>query len=177
VELSSKSSLRLRRCILAKSKSARPSTCKTHGKYLETGNGEISDASHDKLFSGQLPTTLIEELVDNGAYNGSREKNPFNFHHYSLSEIAVYLDGQRHGLKPLKLKFEFGSGRYVVAYASLFGGTNKINGDDDNDVSRSDYGNEYALFAYDLTPDLAELSHTEVDEVDRNRTVVFDFNN
>jgi hypothetical protein len=39
-----------------------------------------------------------------------REKNPFNFHHYSLSEIAVYLDGQLHGLKSLKLKFEFGSG-------------------------------------------------------------------
>jgi hypothetical protein len=48
------------------------------------------------------------ELVDNRAYNGNRDKIPFNFHHYSLSEIAVYLDGKLHGLKPLKLNF--GSG-------------------------------------------------------------------
>jgi hypothetical protein len=164
------------------------------------------DASHEKLFSGQLPIRLIVGLVDNRAYNGDREKNPFNFHHYSLSEIAVYLDGQLHGLKPLKPNF--GSGRYVAAYTSLFGGTNKINRDEGNDISRSDYANGYMLFAYDLTPDLAEddhlnltrqetvrldlkfaeaLAHTvtvvcyaefhNVIEVDRNRTVVFDFNN
>jgi hypothetical protein len=164
------------------------------------------DASHEKLFSGQLPIRLIVGLVDNRAYNGSRDKNPFNFHHYSLSEIAVYLDGQLHGLKPLKLNF--GSGQYVAAYSSLFGGTNKINRDEGNDISRSEYANGHTLFAYDLTPDLAEddhlnltrqatvrldlkfaeaLAHTvtvvcyaefhNVIEVDRIRTVVFDFNN
>jgi hypothetical protein len=41
------------------------------------------DASRETLFSGQLPTRLIVGLVDNRAYNGSRERNPFNFHHYS----------------------------------------------------------------------------------------------
>jgi hypothetical protein len=199
-----------------------PSVYLAHAKTLETGTAKYPirrvicktftiptgylDASHEKLFSGQLPIRLIVGLVDNRAYNGDREKNPFNFHHYSLSEIAVYLDGQLHGLKPLKLNF--GSGRFVAAYASLFGGTNKINRDEGNDISRSDYANGYTLFAYDLTPDLAEddhlnltrqgtvrldlkfaeaLAHTvtvvcyaefhNVIEVDRNRTVVFDFNN
>jgi hypothetical protein len=199
-----------------------PSVYLAHAKTLETGTAKYPirrvicktftiptgylDASHEKLFSGQLPIRLIVGLVDNRAYNGEREKNPFNFHHYSLSEIAVYLDGQLHGLKPLKLNF--GSGRFVAAYASLFGGTNKINRDEGYDISRSDYANGYTLFAYDLTPDLAEddhlnltrqgtvrldlkfaeaLAHTvtvvcyaefhNVIEVDRNRTVVFDFNN
>jgi hypothetical protein len=199
-----------------------PSVYLAHAKTLEAGTAKYPirrvicktftiptgylDASHDKLFSGQLPIRLIVGLVDNRAYNGDREKNPFNFHHYSLSEIAVYLDGQLHGLKPLKLNF--GSGRFVAAYVSLFGGTNKINRDEGNDISRSDYANGYTLFAYDLTPDLAEddhlnltrqgtvrldlkfaeaLAHTvtvvcyaefhNVIEVDRNRTVVFDYNN
>jgi hypothetical protein len=88
-----------------------------------------------------LPVRLIVQLVDNRAYNDSRGKNSFNFHHRSLSEIAVYLDGQLHGLKPLNLNF--GSGRYVAAYSSLFGGTNKINRDEGNDISRSEYANEY----------------------------------
>jgi hypothetical protein len=47
----------------------------------------------------------------------------------------------------------------VAAYSSLFGGTNKINRDEGNEISRSEYANGYTLFAYDLTPDLAEDDH------------------
>ena len=198
-----------------------PSVYLAHAKTLETGTAKYPirrvicksftvpagylDASHEKLFSGQLPVRLIVGLVDNRAYNGDRERNPFNFHHFNLTEIAVYLDGQLHGLKPLKLNFN--EGRYVAAYASLFAGTNKINRDEGNDISRSEYASGYALFAYDLTPDLAEDDHVNltrqgtvrldlkfgealantltvvcyaefqnVIEVDRNRTIVFDFN-
>jgi hypothetical protein len=77
------------------------------------------DASHEKLFSSQLPTRLIVGLVDNRAYSGDRERNPFNFRHLSLAEIGIYLDGQLYRLKPLKL--DFAAGRYVAAYVGLFG--------------------------------------------------------
>jgi hypothetical protein len=120
---------------------------------------------------------LIVGLVDNRAYNGDRERNPFNF-------------------------------RYAAAYAGLFGGTNKINRDEGNNIDRSDHAGGYALYAYDLTPDLAEndqvnlsrqgtvrlnlkfgaaLAHTitvvayaefeNMIEIDRNRNIVFDFSN
>ena len=52
------------------------------------------DVSHEKLFSGQLPTRIVIGLVGNRAYNGDRQRNPFNFQHFNLNEIAVYLDGQ-----------------------------------------------------------------------------------
>jgi len=52
------------------------------------------DVSHEKLLSGQLPTRIVIGLVDNRAYNGDRQRNPFNFQHFNLNEIAVYLDGQ-----------------------------------------------------------------------------------
>jgi len=42
---------------------------------------------------------------------------------------------------------------------SLFTGTNKIGRDEGNYVTRGDYANGYALYAYDLTPDLAENGH------------------
>ena len=61
------------------------------------------DVNHEKLFSGQLPTRIVVALVDNRAFNGDRANNPFNFHHYNLSEISLYLDGhQQYALKPLQ---------------------------------------------------------------------------
>lgn len=199
-----------------------PSVYLAHAKTLESGTAKYPirrvvcktftvpanylDISHEKLFSGQLPTRLIIGLVDNRAYNGDRGRNPFNFQHFSLTEIGIYLDGQLHGLKPLKL--DFAEGRYVLAYMSMFGGTNKINRDEGNDISRSDYADGYTLFAYDLSPDLGENDHVNLTrqgtvrldlkfgnalrhtvtviayaefeniiEIDRNRNIVFDFVN
>ena len=37
------------------------------------------DVKHEKLFSGKLPTCIVIGLVDNRAFNGDRERNPFNF--------------------------------------------------------------------------------------------------
>jgi len=51
------------------------------------------DARFEKVISGQLPTRLVVGLVSNSEYNGSKCHNPFNFQHYNLSEIAIYLDG------------------------------------------------------------------------------------
>jgi hypothetical protein len=106
-----------------------------HAKTLENGTAkytirrvicksltipaECLDVSHEKPFSGQLPIRLIVGLVDNRAYYSDRERNPFNFRHFSVTEIGIYLEGQLYGLKPLKL--DFAAGRYVAAYAGLFG--------------------------------------------------------
>jgi len=58
------------------------------------------DANYEKVFSGQLPTRIVVGLVDNRAFNGDRTLNPFNFQHFDLCEISLYLDGQQqHGLK------------------------------------------------------------------------------
>jgi hypothetical protein len=53
----------------------------------------------------QLSVKLVVTLVDNKAYNGAQERNPFNFQHFSFMEIGIYLTGQLHGLKLLKLEF------------------------------------------------------------------------
>jgi len=94
-------------------------------------------------------------LVDNRAFNGDRTLNAFNFQHFDLSEISLYLDGQQqHALKPIHPNF--GKGLYVRAYNTLFAGTSKLNRDEGNHISREDFADGYALYAYDLTADLAE---------------------
>ena len=42
---------------------------------------------------------------------------------------------------------------------SLFSGTGKENRDEGNDIGRDDYPNGYALYAFDLSSDLAEEGH------------------
>ena len=60
-------------------------------------------------------------------------------------------------MKPLMLDFE--NGHYIEAYMNLFTATNKINRDEGNSIQPSDFAGGYALYAYDLTPDLSEGDH------------------
>jgi len=198
-----------------------PSIFLAHAKALERSNAKYPirrvvcktftvptgflDASHEKLFSGQLPTRIVVGLVRNDAFNGALARNPFNFQHFSLNEIAVYVDGQQQQcVRPLHPNFA--SGQYISSYLGLFSGTGKLNKDDGNNIERTDFAKGYALYAFDLSPDLAEDDHfnltrqgsvrlvlkfstalaatvtvvayaefENVVEIDRNRNVVYDF--
>ena len=150
-----------------------PSIYLAHSKALELGMAKYPirriicktftipagylDASNEKLYSGQLPSRLIIGCVSNSAFNGRLNSNPFNFKHYNLSEIAVYLDGQQHGIKPLHCNYN--TGEYIQSFMTLFNGTGKCYRDEGNDISRGDYNNGYALYAFDLTPDLCDSEH------------------
>jgi len=118
-----------------------PSVFLAHAKTLERGPAKYPirrvvcksftvpqqylDVSHEKLFSGQLPTRIVIGLVTNRAFNGHAKANPFNFQHFNLSEIGVYLDGQHQNVvRPMQLNYE--SQLYIRAYNSLFGGTGKL---------------------------------------------------
>lgn len=193
-----------------------------HAKALELGNAKYPirrvvcktftvprgnlDFSQENLFSGQLPTRLVIGCVDNDAFNGSYAKNPFNFKHYGLSQLKLYLDGQQQHIKPLEPNFA--TNQYISSYMSLFSGTGKQQKDEGIDIERGDYPGGYALYAFDLTPDLGENDHFNLNhegslrvdikfanplpntinvicyaetqnviEIDRNRNVIFDYSN
>jgi len=113
------------------------------------------DATFEKVILGQL---LVVGLVSNSAFNGSKRLNAFNFQHYNLTEIAVYLDGQQqHVLKPIQPNYD--SNLYICTYNSMFSSTSKLNRDEGNGISRDDYKDGYALYAFDLTADLGEDDH------------------
>jgi len=198
-----------------------PSVFLAHAKTLERGTAKYPirrvmcksfaipqhylDVNHEKLFSGQLPTRVVIGLVSNRAFNGHTESNPFNFQHFNLSEIALYLDGQQqHAIRPIQPNYEHG--QYIRTYDSLFVGTGKLSRDEGLFITREDYANGYALYAFDLSADLGEDDHfslvrqgnvrmamkfaaalnttvsviayaefENVIEVDRDRNVVFDF--
>ena len=198
-----------------------PSVFLAHAKTLKHGSAKYPirrvvcksftipqnyrDISHEKLFSGQLPTRIVIGLVSNRAFNGHLESNPFNFQHFNLTEISLYLDGQQqHALRPIQT--DYANHQYIRAFNSLFAGTGKLYKDEGLFIRRADYSGGYTLYAFDLTADLGEDDHfslvrqgsvrlalkfadaladtvsviayaefENVIEVDRDRNVVFDF--
>jgi hypothetical protein len=199
-----------------------PSVFVAHAKAWEDGNAKYPirrvicktvtiprgnmDFVHENLFTGTMPTRLVIGMVDNDAFNGSYVKNPYNFKHYNLTQMKVFLDGQQQYIKPIETNY--GANQYITAYMSLFSGTGKQQRDEGNDLERSDYAGGYALYAFDLTPDLAEEGHfnltregsvrlevkfsvaleatinviayaefENVIEIDRNKDIVFDYSN
>ena len=95
--------------------------------------------------------------MNNDAFNGNYVKNPFNFKYYVLREISLHLDGHTQPVKPLKPKFD--NHQYIQVNMILFSGTGKENRDEGNDIAHEDYPNGYALYAFDLSPDLTEKGH------------------
>ena len=47
------------------------------------------------LFAENCPSSLIVALVSSEAYGGSPKKNPFNFHHYDLSQLSFSVEGMQ----------------------------------------------------------------------------------
>ena len=123
-------------------------------KSYSIGTG-MRDNVHEGLFTGQIPSRIVIAMVDNQAFNGSYERNPFNFRHFNLSSIKIYVDGQAHSnIKAIEC--DFANHQSLAGYLSLFTGSGKYRRDEGLDIDRQDYERGYTLFAYDLSPDLTE---------------------
>ncbi len=119
--------------------------------YTLTAGGR--SFTQENLYNGQLPKRLIVAMVDNSAFNGEQKENPFNYKHNDLTNLAIYVDGKQIPSKPLRP--DFANKQYARAYVNLAQATGKFFQDEDNDITREDFGKGYALFAFDLTPDLS----------------------
>ena len=123
---------------------------------VESGNLSVIQES---LFTGQLPVRMMVGMVDNDAFNGSYTKNPFNFKHYDIAQLKLFLDGTQQHIKPVETDFTADSPHFIRAYLSLFQGTGKFGKDEGLDIARHEYPQGYTLFAFDLTPDQSERDH------------------
>ena len=92
----------------------------THSKALSSGTAKyeltrvevksftlhtrVTEKTLDNIFLGQLPKRIIICLVSNKAFNEDKGENPFNFQHYFLNYLALYIDGVQVPSKPLTPK-------------------------------------------------------------------------
>ncbi|XP_057335056.1 uncharacterized protein F54H12.2-like [Microplitis mediator] len=113
----------------------------------------------DNVILGQIPRSLIIGFVDNKAFNGDRTMNPFNFQHFGINYLSLYVDGRQVPSKPLQPDFS-NSKLYVDAYHTLFSSTGIHFLNEGNTIDRFDYPNGFCLYTFDLTPDLSANSNS-----------------
>ena len=105
----------------------------------------------DRLFPLQAPKLLIVGMVENAAFNGAYDKNPFHFQHFDLNKIALYREGESIPGRPFTP--DFTQQHYARSYANTMQTFHYFNTDDTNGLTYEEFGKGYTLYAYDLTAD------------------------
>ena len=90
-------------------------------------------------------------MVDNDAFTGAYNKNPFAFKHYDLEFFVVYVDGQQYPSKPLQPQYLTGSAVREFYQLALTSGRQLKNRA--LLMDRQDFLEGYTLYAFNLTPD------------------------
>ena len=105
----------------------------------------------DRLFPDQAPKSLMIAMVENDAFNGNIEKNPFHFEHFDLNKIALYRDGVSIPGRPFTPDFD--NGKFIRSYLNTIRTMNYYNSDDTNGLTPKMFANGYTIYACDLTPE------------------------
>ena len=137
-------------------------------KVLTIPNG-LPSVRQDNIFSGVIPKSFVFGLVDLDASNGTYKKNPYNFAHFGVHTVTLTANGEEIPFKQLTLKYPKDVGGkvdpatdkevdFIQAYNTLFSGTGKIYANTGLDITREEYPGGYALYAFDLTPDMCNTT-------------------
>ena len=127
----------------------------------------LPNVRQDNIFSGIIPNSFVVGLVHVDASTGEYDKNPYNFAHFGVTSDSLTANGQEIPFKLLTLKYpDNKKGKidpakdteldFDEAYNTLFSGTGKIYSNVGLDITREDYPGGYALYAFDLTPDMCK---------------------
>ena len=127
----------------------------------------LPNVRQDNIFSGIIPNSFVVGLVHVDATTGEYDKNPYNFQHFGVTTVSLTANGQEIPFKLLTLKYpKDADGKinpcndteldFDEAYNTLFSGTGKIYSNAGLDITREDYPGGYALYAFDLTPDMCK---------------------
>lgn len=162
--------------LLVRRNKINPTVLLAHSKTLESGTAKypitrvevkaitiptgIRGKTLDNIFLGQLPKRVIVGLVKNGAFNGDYKLNPFNFQHFNMNYLSLYVDGVQIPSKPLQPDFSDDNELSVLAYHTLFSGTGIHFHNMGNSIRRDEFADGFCLMAFDLTPDLSANATT-----------------
>ena len=131
----------------------------------------LPSTRQDNIFSGIIPKTFVVGFVTAKAAGGSYGQNPYNFAHFGVTSLSLTANGEEIPFKQLTLKYpkkpngeidttagEDDDLDFDEAYNTLFSGTGKIYSNAGLDIDRDDYPGGFALYAFDLTPDMCKSS-------------------
>ena len=119
-------------------------------KHLSIPANHLS-VLHDNIYLGAVPERIVVGLVSDSSLNGGYQENPFNFQHFGLNHLALYVNGELIPSKPYQPNFA--EHRYIREYNSLVEGMGLLYTDQTLPISREEYEGGYTLYLFDLIPD------------------------
>lgn len=110
--------------------------------------------SIENLIFGSLPTLITIAFVSNGAYNGARNTNPFNFHHYNIQQLYLVVNGMTVPTRPIEYDFTTANSKNIArGFHELYVGTGYHFYDKGNQITKDLFENGYFLQVFNLCSD------------------------
>ena len=117
----------------------------------------LKTKTFSNINNGTLPKRVVIGMIEQDSYVGAYNRNPFNFKHFDLTKLSLAVDNVNVPHSPIETNFA--DGKFANAYYSLFHGVDRGPLNSGNFVTKNDFINGYALFAFDLTPDKSQGDH------------------
>ena len=117
--------------------------------------------SHNKesLFRGAMPKLIFVTFIRNDAYNGTYARNPFHFQNFGVNQLGLYREGEPIAFRPFSPNYA--SNFYMREYQSIAQALNIYNKSESVDISMNEFANGYAIYGFNLTPDLSVTGHAQ----------------
>ena len=110
---------------------------RTEVRLISIAAGSLS-FNYNNLFNGLRPTRVVIGFVDSEAAARSYTLDPFNFQHFSLSQITLQLNQVPVSGNIMQLNYNAPGRTILSAFTSMFEVTNKLMRDAGNALSRYD---------------------------------------
>ena len=133
-------------------------SAQTHLKHFTLPSGLSS--YNMELYSGPLPRSIVVGQVLTSAYDGSYDKNPFNFQHFNVNHLALKINGQSipsDGYTP-----DFENNLISREYTELHVNTGTFRTDRGSCVTMARFKKGCTLFPWDCTYDRCNSNHLHV---------------
>ena len=119
-------------------------------KFFTKGANRV-DLSEQNLVTGTLPRKCYICLVESDSFNGKVTKNPFNFKHFSVSEITLRKNGTAVPYEKISVDFE--NNKYDEGYFSLLQSSGLLYSNGGPNISYDQFANGYAIYGFDFSSD------------------------
>lgn len=88
---------------------------------------------------------------------GEHTKNPFNFQHFNVNQIGLFVDNVPVSGNVMRLNFNTTSGRTIIpAFNNMFEVTDKWLHDSGIQIGRSEFAGGYAIYCFEIEPNFGD---------------------
>ena len=101
------------------------------------------------LYTKEVPRRIIIGMVERSAYDGHKNKSPFDFKPFDVRDICITANGRNYPQVPYNLNF--GNNRFVRAFHDMQEYTGHSYTTESNGIDMQMYKSGWTIFAFVLT--------------------------